>query len=62
MNTLDIRAELSVRMLDVGRAIDMGMPYPELKKIYTEIKELQLQAAFADVGQSTSKSSDLIIE
>ena len=35
---------------------------PELKKIYTEIKELQLQVAFTDAEKSTSKSSDLIIE
>jgi hypothetical protein len=62
MNTLDIRAELSIKMLELEKAIDMGLPYPELKKIYTEIKELQLQVAFTDAEKSTSKSSDLIIE
>lgn len=62
MNTLDISAELSIKMLHLEKAIDMGLPYTELKKIYTEIKELQLQAILSVAKQRTRIGTDLVIE
>ena len=63
MNALEIKAELSMKMLALGAAIDKGMPYPELKKIYSEIKELQLKAAFAEINSDAAISTDdLVIE
>ena len=41
----DLRADFSIKMLELEKAIDLGMPYSELKKIYNEIKALQYQIA-----------------
>lgn len=64
MNTSEIRAELSMRMLALEKAIDTGMPYRELKRIYSEIKELQLKLIVADVhyNEVKPKSNDFVIE
>jgi hypothetical protein len=65
MHLKDLQVELSIKMLALEKAIDLGMPYPELKKIYNEIKELQYRLAFAGselkrtVGQV---DTDLVIE
>lgn len=64
MHTNEIRAELSIRMLELEKALDSGTPYSELKKIYSEIKELQYRFALAGVKDNTvaSQSNDLIAE
>jgi hypothetical protein len=41
----DLQADFSIKMLELEKAIDLGMPYSELKKIYNEIKALQYQIA-----------------
>ena len=48
MNLNEIRAELSLKMLELDKAIDMGLPYSELKSIYLEIKKLQYEIAVTD--------------
>lgn len=64
MTTFDLKAELSILMLELERAIDTGMPYLELKRIYSEIKELQLKLIVADVqhNEVKPKSNDFVIE
>ena len=63
MNTSEIKAELSIKLLELEAAIDTGMPYSELKKIYSQIKELQFKAALAEVNNdATISRDDLVIE
>ena len=64
MEFQDICAELNVKMLELERALDVGMPYSELKKIYTQIKELQYQCVMAELQGRTARSAstDLVIE
>jgi hypothetical protein len=64
MNPFELKAELSMRMLELEKAIDTGMPYRELKRVYSEIKELQLKLIVADVqyNEVKPKSNDLVIE
>jgi hypothetical protein len=65
MDTSEIKAELSMRMLELERAIDVGLPYPEIKRIYSEIKDLQLQVVLKDVNRHDairSKRDDIVIE
>lgn len=40
MNANDLRAELGLKMLELEKAIDLGMPYSNLKTVYSEIKKL----------------------
>lgn len=57
MYTKDLRAELSIKMLELEKALDHGMPYSELKFIYNSIKELQFQLAMAEASlENTTKS------
>lgn len=65
MHLIDLRAELSIRMLDLERAIDLGMPYADIKQIYAEIKELQYNLTLAELEQRDTarpESTDLIAE
>ena len=66
MELKEIRAELSIKMLELEKALDIGMPYPQLKIIYSEIKELQYQVTLADVNRpiatSESESTDVVLE
>lgn len=65
MDASELKAELSIRMIELERAIDNGMPYPELKKIYNQIKELQYQVAF-ELSEAKNKigqeDTDFVIE
>lgn len=63
MHTSDIRVELSIKMLELEKAIDNGMPYKEIKKIYIAVKELQYRLAFAEVkdNANASQGNDLLI-
>lgn len=47
----ELRAELSIKLLELGKAIDAGMPYNDIKKIYSEIKELQLKITLLDIPE-----------
>ena len=60
----DICAELNIKMIELERAIDAGMSYSMLKKIYVEIKELQYQCIVAELKNHTTNSerADLVIE
>ena len=66
MELKEIRAELSIKMLELEKALDIGMPYPQLKIIYSEIKELQYQVTLADVNRpiatSESENTDVVLE
>lgn len=64
MNIDEIRAELSIKMLELEKALDNGMPYSKIKKIYSEVKELQYRSALAEVKNNTvaPQSNDLIVE
>jgi hypothetical protein len=64
MELQDICVELNIKMLELERAIDAGMPYSQLKKIYVEIKELQYQCIMAELQKSRSRqeNADMVIE
>ena len=66
MELKEIRAELSIKMLELEKALDIGMPYPQLKIIYGEIKELQYKLIFADTSRpitsTESESTEVVIE
>lgn len=66
MESKDIRAELSIKMLELEKALDVGLPYPDLKIIYSEVKELQYQLALSELGKpiitGESESTDAVLE
>lgn len=66
MESKDIRAELGIKMLELEKALDVGLPYPDLKIIYSEVKELQYQLALSELGKpiitSESESTDAVLE
>lgn len=66
MESKDIRAELSIKMLELEKALDVGLPYPDLKIIYSEVKELQYQFALSELGKpiitGESESTDAVLE
>lgn len=63
MIATEIRAELSIKMLELEQAIDLGMPYSELKKIYNQIKQLQYQIALTSQKVNNKiGEEDIIIE
>jgi hypothetical protein len=45
MDIIELNADLSLKRLELEKAIDEGMPYPFLKAINLEIKNLQYQIA-----------------
>ena len=47
----ELRAELSIKLIELGQAIDAGMPYSEIRNIYSEIKELQLKITLLDIPE-----------
>ena len=65
-NTLEIRAELSVKKLEFERARELGLPHSHLILIYRTIKELQYQLAMASLHEPQPAKrpgpADLIIE
>ena len=63
MNINDLKAELSIKLLELGKAIDAGLPYSELKQIYSEIKELQFRITFNSVQEqqgAENESSEML--
>jgi len=58
MNLNEIKTELSLKMLELDKAINMGLPYSELKSIYLEIKKLQYEIAFYDMQENMTANSD----
>ena len=54
MTPLEIKAELSMRFIELEQAIDLGLPHAQLIKIYREIKELQYQLTIAELPQKTT--------
>jgi hypothetical protein len=63
MTATEIKAELSIKMIELEQALDLGMPYPELKKIYNQIKLLQYQITLTpqEVNNRIGEE-DIIIE
>ncbi|HWJ28586.1 MAG TPA: hypothetical protein VNS32_18735 [Flavisolibacter sp.] len=51
MNVIELRGELSVKLVELQQAIDIGMPYPNLKAINLEIKRLQYELMVAEQTQ-----------
>ena len=62
MTVNEIRAELSIKMLDLERAIDLGMPYSDLKNVYEDIKKLQYELILACCEETVTYEDDTIIE
>jgi hypothetical protein len=61
----DLRADFSIKMLELEKAIDLGMPYSELKKIYNEVKALQYQIALTQPEAKSiveQEKNDFVIE
>ena len=48
MSIAEIRAELSIRMVEFDQALDKGLPHPEVMKIYRDIKQLQYSLTMAE--------------
>ena len=53
-----------MKMLELEKAIDLGMPYTDIKAIYLSIKDLQYKIILADLDRkmSSTKDLDLVIE
>ena len=62
MNLTDIRAELSMKSIELEQALDMGLPHSELIKIYRKIKELQYKLIMAGIEEKPSAPTTEIIE
>lgn len=62
MNLPEIRAELSVKSIELEQALDMGLPHSELIKIYRIIKELQYELIMAGIEEKPSAPATEIIE
>lgn len=60
----ELKADLSMKMLELEKAIDLGMPYTDIKAIYLSIKDLQYKIILADLDRkmSSTKDLDLVIE
>ena len=65
MKASELKAELNVKMIELGKCIDLGMPYGDIKKIYERIKQLQFELALTESTRRdaiVSKHSGLTIE
>ena len=51
MTIAEIRAELSVRMIEFEQALDKGLSHPKLVEIYRDIKELQYNLTLAEARE-----------
>jgi hypothetical protein len=60
MELFELKAELSVTVMELERAIDAGMPYPELRRINLKIKDLHYQIAMMDLKEAKQKDTLLI--
>jgi hypothetical protein len=49
MKRQELRAELSVNMIELEQALSAGLPHAELVKIYRRIKELQYQLIMENI-------------
>ncbi|HEX2606293.1 MAG TPA: hypothetical protein VHK91_02895 [Flavisolibacter sp.] len=49
MTASELKAAYSIKMLELENAIDLGMPYPKVKEVYNQLKELQYQLALAEI-------------
>ena len=58
MNINDLKAELSIKLFELGKAIDDGMPYAELKKTYSEIKVLQFKVTCLNIQEQKRAESE----
>lgn len=61
MNISELKGELNAKMIELGWAIDLGMPYAETKKIYERIKQLQFDLALVDLPE-IKVSSEIVLE
>src|SRR5687768_11287081 len=62
MNANDLRAELGIKMLELEKAIDLGMPYSDLKNVYSEIKKLQYDLITVCCEETVKNDGNLVIE
>lgn len=62
MDLPDIRAELSMKSIELEQALDIGLPHSELIKIYRIIKELQYELIMAGIEEKPSAPTTEIIE
>jgi len=58
MQLNDLRADLSVKMLELEQAIDLGMPYSQIRDIYQAIKELQYQIITTDTSTPAASTEN----
>jgi len=61
MNISELKGELHAKMIELGMAIDLEMPYTETKKIYERIKQLQFDLALVDLPKTTDNSEIVMV-
>jgi hypothetical protein len=49
MERQELRAELSIKAIELEQALSAGLPHSELIKIYRRIKELQYQLIMENI-------------
>ena len=65
MNAFELKADLKIKMIELGRAIDQGRPYPEIKIIYERIKQIQLELLFDELSRPAvvrQNDSEIVLE
>lgn len=60
MNLDDLKAELSIKCIELEHGINAGLPHSELIKTYRQIKELQYQILMAQITETPTTSAETI--
>jgi hypothetical protein len=60
MNLDDLKAELSIKIIQFEQGRDAGLPHSELIQIYRQIKELQYQLLMLQVKETPNVSAETI--
>jgi hypothetical protein len=62
MDLFELKAELSMKILELEKAIEAGMAYQDLKAINLKIKELHYQIATVYMQEAKQRKDTLLIE
>ena len=60
MDLHELKAELSLKTIQLDKALDAGLPHAELIVLYREIKELQYQLLIAQVKEPQLSPAETI--
>ena len=58
MNLEDIKAELSIKNIELEQGREAGFPHSHLIQIYRRIKELQYQILLAQIKETPTASAE----